>query len=343
MNKTSPTLISVQLLRAVAAWMVVFHHFAYFFLRSSDGWFSTFFTKYGAVGVDVFFVICGFVMYKSTFEKDVTPKAFIFNRVTRVVPVYWFFTCLTALVLLRFNDIIPQTEFTFVFLLKSLFFIPSQNPSGVGPYPLLTIGWTLNYEMAFYLIFGASLFFRLKYRLAIVAAGVFVLQKMMPDWGAGFYFYFCKMGYEFLMGIAVGVIYCRGWLRFPLVVAIAMTAISFAVITTFDIVHDYLRVGFPCAVIVAAAISQEHFNLRTNKWLIKLGDWSYSTYLCQIIVLSFCYQFAQIFFINIWVAFALCCSMILLVSWISYTFIEWHTTRLIKKSFGSMFKARVAA
>lgn len=343
MTKSSPSLDSIQLLRAIAVWMVVFHHFAEIYIPPGDGsLFRAFFARYGAMGVDVFFVISGFVMHKSTNEKIVSSRVFIFNRLARIVPAYWFFTGLTALILLTFNKVIPLTEIEPIFLLRSLLFIPTQNPSGIGPYPLLTVGWTLSYEMAFYLIFGIALLFRSSFRLAVIAAGICLLQAAVPEWGAGFVFYAYKMGFEFLMGIAIGVIYCRNWLRIPFVISIILAMGSIGIISSSEGSHDYLKVGFPCAAIVAAALSQEgRFHL--HGWLTKLGDWSYSTYLCHVIVLSVGYKATQMWDFNPWSVLPICCAMILLSSWISYTYIEQRATALIKRNFGSLLRSRANA
>lgn len=93
-----------------------------------------FFYIRGAFGVDIFFVLSRFLMYFVAL-KTKSNIQFLIKRVARVFPAYIFFT--------SYN-------------LKSLFFsylmIPAENPSGLGYFPLLTVGWALSLELCFYLI-----------------------------------------------------------------------------------------------------------------------------------------------------------------------------------------------
>jgi exopolysaccharide production protein ExoZ len=149
-------LSSLQFLRAIAAWMVVFHHYnQVFFNWDTSGsimgqGLGDLFRYYGKLGVDIFFVISGFIMYYSLNKKPATSRDFLINRIVRVLPVYWFYTFL-LLVLALFTLVEIKSQFTAASLFKSLFFIPHDNPSeSLGFYPFLTVGWTLNFEMFFY-------------------------------------------------------------------------------------------------------------------------------------------------------------------------------------------------
>ncbi len=98
-------LYSLQALRAFAAWVVVCHHFMQiFFDFHATGPVGQLLTDRGAVGVDIFFVISGLVIYLSTCDKPVEPRQFLLNRVLRIVPAYWFYTALMALLLLAFSQ-----------------------------------------------------------------------------------------------------------------------------------------------------------------------------------------------------------------------------------------------
>ena len=114
---------SIQILRALAAWLVVGHHYIQIFYSSNvSGVIPVTLHNYGALGVDLFFIISGFVIYASTSNKPITPGAFVQNRLARIAPAYWLFTLITAAVLLYAPGSIPLTAFDSLFLLKSMFF-----------------------------------------------------------------------------------------------------------------------------------------------------------------------------------------------------------------------------
>ena len=320
--------------------MVVLHHFVQiFFQHQTDDMVSIFFAKYGAMGVDIFFVISGFVMYKSTHEKTISPHVFIFNRLARIVPAYWFFTFLTLFFLLAVDRLIPFTEFELIFFIKSLFFVPAQNPFGDGFLPLLTVGWTLNLEMAFYAIFAGALFFRKSHQFAVIMIGIIVLENMVPRLGSDFSFYHRKIVFEFLVGIIICIIYQKNLLKIPLIPALIVTLLCLFVISKSREAHDNFNVGIPFAVIVAMTISQEKY-LACNRWLIHLGDWSYSTYLCHTIVLALIYRAVQNWNLNNWFILPFCLVSISAVSWVSYTCVERKFSRFITRKDVSISKFR---
>ena len=97
------------------------------------------------------------------------PRQFLLNRALRIVPAYWFYTALMAMLLLACSQWMPHQAFTWPHLLLSLLFIPAENPGGYGLYPTLNVGWTLNYEMFFYLLFSLVFLVRQRHHLWLVA------------------------------------------------------------------------------------------------------------------------------------------------------------------------------
>jgi peptidoglycan/LPS O-acetylase OafA/YrhL len=93
-----------------------------------------------------------------------------------------------------------------------------------------------------------------------------------------------------------------------------------------------MQVGIPISIVVAITISQEHY-FKLNKWLINLGDWSYSTYLCHVLILSIGFRLMTIWDLNIWIVLIICCLSIYVLSWASYIFVEQAANRLIKNNF----------
>ena len=159
---------NIQVLRAFAAVAVVVFHtgFAFPFMR-----------PFGSFGVDVFFVISGYIMARILDPQSSSSSDFFFRRrVIRIVPPYWFFTILLYLVALRIPQLMGSTRASGIDLLKSLFFIPFTKGSGLIQ-PLLFIGWSLNYEMFFYLALAIGLL--LTKKRAAWLGGAIVLVTML--------------------------------------------------------------------------------------------------------------------------------------------------------------------
>jgi exopolysaccharide production protein ExoZ len=126
----------------------------------------------GRHGVEIFFLISGFIMTVTSyeeFEKEKAPSNFLWRRIIRIVPLYWL---ITALVIgqLVWQGHAPNPTW----IAKSLAFIPYENEAG-SLQPLLRRGWTLNYEMFFYALFAASLTLRPRRGLGAVILALALL------------------------------------------------------------------------------------------------------------------------------------------------------------------------
>jgi len=315
-------LISLQALRAVAAWMVVCHHvMQVFFDFKADGPVGQFFVQKGAIGVDIFFVISGFVIYLSTAGKDIQAGRFLLNRLMRIVPAYWLYSLLMAAIIFYAQQMAPGQTFELRHLILSLLFIPAENPGGYGLYPTLNVGWTLNYEMFFYLVFALSLVAPQRLRPLLIAATLALVSTLLArqDWLSNFYRN--SIVYEFLFGVAIGIAYRRGWIGQGRWLPLLMLAGSIAAIMHLDASSRLLSWGIPSAFIVIACIALEPWFGRVRALKV-LGDCSYSVYLVHVIVLLLgCYLYQRFGFDEYWVI-ALCMPTILLVSWASYQLIE---------------------
>lgn len=134
----------------------------------------------GARGVDLFFVISGFIMWTASSRRPVSPSAFFRARIKRIVPLYWIAT--VALALGGLAGLFPtlQAELTWPHFIQSLLFVPHYSPGSGQIWPVLVPGWTLNFEMFFYCCFAAGLVASPRLRLwglsimflALVALGV---------------------------------------------------------------------------------------------------------------------------------------------------------------------------
>lgn len=151
-----PTYVGVQYLRALAAIaVVVFHAAERYGVDFSQG----------ARGVDVFFVISGFIMWTVTTGRPATPAGFLLDRVRRIVPLYWVATFVLIGATLLGVAPTGQNDLSLGSVLKSLLFIPYVGAGAVHAWPILGPGWTLNFEMFFYGVFALFLFAPARLRL----------------------------------------------------------------------------------------------------------------------------------------------------------------------------------
>lgn len=324
---------SIQVLRAFSAWLVVLHHcMQIFFNFKVSNIIFVAVSKYGSIGVDLFFIISGFVIYHAVKSKHVSPSVFALHRLARIIPAYWLFTLLTAAVLVFFPGVVPLTEFTPVFLLKSLFFIPTQNPSGIGFFPLLTVGWTLNYEMAFYAVFFLSLFFPKNIMFFVLVLCFYMLQGLLYKLGGEFVFYANNIIYEFLFGVLIAIAYRREWLNLikPYLALLMFFLSIFFIGSSSGVTHDPIRVGIPCAIVVMAALSLEQYFPKAGIFK-KLGDWSYSTYLCHVLVICFVLEISQLFEIGFLPSLIGIILIVAVISFVSYELLERPILKAVKR------------
>ncbi len=140
---------SLQYLRAFAAIGVVVFHV----LAGTSHPFPL-----GAAGVDIFFVLSGFLMFALTSRRPVTPGRFLLDRITRIVPLYWIATLIIFAAAWSTRDGIYLVGRSPTLLIQSLFFLPRGAAAADGiAYPTLFVGWTLDAEMFFYVLFALAL------------------------------------------------------------------------------------------------------------------------------------------------------------------------------------------
>ena len=323
-------LISLQALRALAAWMVVCHHFMQiFFDFHPSGPIGRFFTDRGAVGVDIFFVISGLVIYLSTQNKDMPAGRFLLNRAIRIIPAYWLYTVLMGLMLVGLGPWLPHSAVDLPHFVLSLLFIPAENPGGYGLYPTLNVGWTLNYEMFFYLLFSLVFTVQQRHRPLIVATALFVVSEVLGRYGVVSRFYENNIIYEFLLGIGIGILYRRGWVRQGLWLPVLMIAGSMLTIYHLDASNRLWHWGLPSALIVLACVALEPY-FKGNQLLKALGDCSYSVYLVHVLVLYCGWLASEHWQLNPYAVFAVCVPVIAMVSWGSYVWIEQRLYQRMK-------------
>ena len=207
---TRPLLTNVQFLRFLAAVAVLVGHAGDLFMPAA----AHLRTIPWSAGVDIFFVISGFVMTYLTqgqFGRPGAPRAFLIRRIIRIVPPYWLFTTLMVVAVLLFSDHIRNTELDGASVITSYLFVPWPRVADGQLNPLLSQGWTLNYEAFFYLAFAAALFFRRG--LVWLAGGFLLLAALHPLVPAHLFvlkFWTNPIILEFLGGAGLAVLFLRG-------------------------------------------------------------------------------------------------------------------------------------
>lgn len=326
-------LFSVQALRAFAAWLVVFHHFMQIFYHfDSDSVLGYFLARRGAVGVDIFFVISGLVIYLSTEGREQPVRHFLINRVVRIAPAYWLYSLVAAGIILFAHALMPIQVFAWHHFLCSLFFVPAWNPAGYGFYPTLPVGWTLNYEMFFYLLFGLLFCAPGHWRLPLLAGALMLVNLVLARQSWFSDFYGNSIIFEFLLGVLIGAVYRRGWLLPSRWAALALVALALLCIGRQDETDRLLHWGLPSALLVYGFLTLEPW-FAGRHWLKRLGDCSYSVYLVHVILLSLAWYIQQRLGWNAQLVLLACIPFIHFASSLSY---EW-----VEKRLGRWLKARL--
>jgi len=293
-NRQGASIVSIQYLRAVAALLVVFYH-ALYQIREYQGLFDASIWRFGAAGVDIFFLISGFIMWVTTATRETTPVAFMRNRIIRIVPMYWIVT----LGLFTLSSILPNAimivDTTPGHLARSLLFIPHPNPAQPERiWPLLLTGWTLNYEMFFYGIFACALLLPRRLMLPAVFAvlsGLTLVGFSGMAHGPITGFWTESIIMEFAVGMLIGHLYLGGRLSFsaPLSAALLIVGVVLLVAAT-PWATSQTRLpawGLPSLMIVVGALSLEGCRAPRGKGVLELlGDASYSLYLTHIVTLG---------------------------------------------------------
>jgi len=283
--------LSIQQLRAVAALGVVIFHIDTQLARMGyEGWWPNFLSS----GVDIFFVISGFIMWITTWDRPTTPIRFMWNRITRIVPLYWIMTAFALAVLLVNADLMQSGTLDWGHVVKSFLFIPDVHPVKLNSMePLIFAGWTLNYEMMFYLIFAATLFLPARFRLPAAILALLALAGVRlfdPAPLTVLWFYSSEIILEFGMGMLIGAFVTSGRkvAALPAFLMVCGGALALAIVGEWheEMSRTIVR-GIPSALIVLGAVSLElHGRVLKSRAFAYLGDASYSIYLAHGVALS---------------------------------------------------------
>ena len=293
----------IQAFRGIAALLVVLYHGARFVNSQYPGVGDILFEPAGPMGVVLFFIISGFIMVHTTLRMEGNPSEaimFFIKRFSRIWPVYAVATLIYVLIRFGVTDFL-QTEDAIVKLVKSLLFLPLGGD--IGPHfgdPVLNVGWTLNYEIYFYIVFGLSMLFA-RWRWWALAAWLVATLLLLP-WVAsgnatldtvtdyGFANNYVQLMtspiiWQFFAGVVIGLIYhsrlaLSDGLVFKLLIFSSASLVVWQYMSGLLVGHGILNWGLSLIpfVLVLVLYSKNH-SIAVPAILIYLGDISFSLYI----------------------------------------------------------------
>ena len=284
-----PKMPGVQMLRALAAIMVLVGHVS----AEAQYYFGVSLPFAGlpwSRGVDIFFVISGFIITLSAqrlWGQRGAFRQFLRRRIIRVVPLYYFFTTLMVAALFAVPGGVKNTQLDPVQIITSYLFVPYARYDGRIA-PVLSLGWTLNYEMFFYGIVAVALMLPRfgPSTIILVISGLSAIGLLFEPQQTVFAFWTNPTILAFVLGVLIARAHLanlaprRGGL---LVLAFGLSALIVLNIQTPE-VPRFISSGLPAAMIVAAPVlfSVQAYAPTTG---LLLGDASYALYLSHRFVL----------------------------------------------------------
>jgi len=328
----SGKLLNIQALRGIAALMIVgFHALIYYFAAPNTEPLPIW-SYVGASGVDVFFVISGFVMVyvtRAQFGTLANQITFLANRFTRVYPSYWVATLPVIIVCI----LLPQS--TVIHLnWRTLFFAFTLFPCEEG-FPLLRVGWTLTHEIYFYAVFSFFLLGKREHlgrKLFLWAIFVIVASLTLPArWQTIPFVQLVgnPLTLEFIAGCVLGlVIWPNGfkggvWFFLGGFLLLLIAALNMSQVPDVSGWQRPLEFGIPSIFIVGGAIAMEgrHQILRWKPIQV-FGDASFQIYLWHVTVISAVSRYSLRFSINNFVRLLLTIVSALVISYLAHRLIE---------------------
>lgn len=341
-------ILSVQYLRGIAALVVVMYHFSFF----TPPGFSSLFAN-GMVGVDVFFIISGFIIYFSTNRREeCSPSVFLIKRIARIYPL--FLVALLANISLQSGQISSEQVVRGLLVLHNDYTLPAP----AFGFNLLPPAWTLTYELAFYALFCFCSAVTFRHRGPLCLALLLVIPAALqlyfngsvslnstvtatPSADSPFFTLIRLSGstmfYEFAFGIMAGMIFERVKVNLPNSTAISIATLATGVFFYFFFTFSDHTSGmdgmfFFAAIFFVGVLILDKSKAGEIKALSILGDLTYSLYLCHWIVMQVVQKFIPIGEYKHWGVLVPCMLVASLI-------MAFAANRLIEKPFIRLSRA----
>ncbi|KRB29166.1 hypothetical protein ASE05_31210 [Mesorhizobium sp. Root172] len=305
-----------------------------------------------SAGVDIFFVISGLIMVHTSrqlFAKTGGARLFLSRRIARIIPLYWSVTTLYLVVALLAPTFLNQTYINSRFVIESYFFIPATRPDGVVQ-PLYELGWTLNYEMLFYVLFAAAIVLPMRWAVTVLLTtlvGMVFAGRLAAPLREPFAFWTDPIILEFALGVMVGIMCASGLRPSGLIracvaatgLAALMLAAAFPEIS-IGIARPVVY-GIPASLIVwsaALAPSELRHESRAARWGAGVGDASFALYLLHPFVIRamriIFWRTGLILLLGPWTFIALALATTFGVALITYRLFEKPLTGRARRLLG---------
>lgn len=338
----------IQVFRGCAAILVLlFHITANFEVLFTGKEFLFGIFKFGAAGVDFFFVLSGFIIAYSSLELVQRQKYwnYIAHRLIRIYPIYWIVFIISLLPHIFF----PQFYNTIYSLdwkniLSAFLLLPNHNM-------INGVSWTLSFELYFYLLFLIIFLFRnikISFLLIIVYALITLLSSTLGING----FFVSPLICEFFLGIVAYFLFKYSFLKtngLYLLIFGLLTFIVSAYLIDKNIIllntelNRVIYFGLPSFfIILGAIIIETNKNINIKHLLLDIGDSSYSLYLIHlpivVIALKVLSNKFSISLLLLNVYLLILCIFIIAISIVTHKLIEKPTTLFLKKNYKRLFK-----
>ena len=328
-------IFSIQYMRAIAAVLVVINHAAWKgeqFSTNPLGWFNI-----GGVGVDLFFIISGYIMCHTVYLKKINFISFLNARIKRIIPLYWVLTTMALTIFIALPEKVNSSGGVINIIHSyTLFPVPIEDKY------LIQNGWTLSYEFFFYFLFAFCLGLITKYKFILPATIIIILVSSGHFITSDNYllgFVTNPLLLEFSFGIMAFYIFKTKQLSFTLgFFLIVLSILSITFVNIYD--PPFSRIinwGFPAVLFFTGMMTFEPFFNRKKGYKISIlfkmiGDSSYSLYLFHPFSLVVCsLLFSKIGLHNFGYMFVFSLVVSSIISgYLCYFLLEKNLLRIIK-------------
>lgn len=322
---------SIQYLRFFACLAVVVLHISKKSYLNSD---VDFYFYIGDAGVDIFFIISGFIMMHIS-RGHMSAGKFLFDRIVRIYPIYLFILIPYLGIFLLHPELVNSHNPVEPSIFKSITLLPFIDGSLLN-----MVSWTLMYELYFYFIFTISIIFSARVN-KILSTSFFIVGFLSIGLIFDIGFINSTIVLEFLMGMIYYKIFSNRML-FNTYISLCLIILGCAIF--YNLPHEEMGVsGFSRLILWGGAVSLIFIGvlgledkIKNNKILLFLGNASYSTYLSHILVINAVYIGSKKY-----IPFDVSPSLIIVISTIGSFIIGSLIHKYIELHIVSLFKMKV--